>query len=76
MSAAIADFTRGGARWRRVLLPVAHARARRVLVAECASRRLLRTGSSDFHGPEHRVFSRFLDFDTYGLEPDLGPLVG
>jgi hypothetical protein len=47
-----------------------------LLVAECATRALLRTGSSDFHGPEHGVFSRFLDFDTYGLEPDLGPLEG
>jgi hypothetical protein len=33
---------------------------------------MLSTGSADFHGPENRQFSRFLAFDTYGLEPNLG----
>ena len=37
---------------------------------------LLTTGSADFHGPENRQFSRFLAFDTYGLEPNLGPIAG
>jgi predicted metal-dependent phosphoesterase TrpH len=35
-------------------------------------RGLLRTGSADFHGPGHRLFSRFLAFSLHGLEPDLG----
>ena len=35
---------------------------------------LLSTGSADFHGPENRLFSRFLAFETYGLEPNLGPI--
>jgi predicted metal-dependent phosphoesterase TrpH len=45
-----------------------------ILAQECARRGLLTTGSSDFHGPAHRQFSRFLAFDTYGFTPNLGPL--
>jgi hypothetical protein len=45
-----------------------------LLVRRCAELDLLSTGSSDFHGPEHHTFSRFRAFDTYGLEPELGPL--
>jgi hypothetical protein len=46
-----------------------------LLVAHCAERGLLRTGSSDFHGPEHKLFSRFGAFELHGLQPDLGPLI-
>jgi 3',5'-nucleoside bisphosphate phosphatase len=46
-----------------------------LLVPHCSERGLLRTGSSDFHGPEHKLFSRFGAFELYGLEPDLGPLI-
>ncbi len=35
---------------------------------------LLTTGSSDFHGPEHRLFSRFRAFSLYGHKPALGLL--
>jgi predicted metal-dependent phosphoesterase TrpH len=45
-----------------------------LLVTHCAGRGLLRTGSADFHGPEHAMFNRFGAFELYGLEPDLGPL--
>jgi len=45
-----------------------------LLAARCAELRLLSTGSADFHGPENRLFSRFLAFETYGLEPNLGPI--
>jgi predicted metal-dependent phosphoesterase TrpH len=45
-----------------------------LLAARCAELGLLSTGSSDFHGPDNRLFSRFLAFETYGLEPNLGPL--
>jgi predicted metal-dependent phosphoesterase TrpH len=56
---------------------VTHTRAQTQLLAEeCARRGLLSTGSSDFHGPEHSRFSRFLAFDTYDLKPRLGPLAG
>jgi predicted metal-dependent phosphoesterase TrpH len=45
-----------------------------LLAARCAALGLLSTGSSDFHGPENRLFSRFLAFETYDLEPNLGPI--
>jgi 3',5'-nucleoside bisphosphate phosphatase len=35
---------------------------------------LLPTGSSDFHGNEHKTFAGFRAFDLYGHEPRLGPL--
>ncbi len=35
---------------------------------------MLSTGSADFHGPENRLFSRFMAFETYGLQPNLGPI--
>lgn len=45
-----------------------HTRAQtELLAAECAQRGLVATGSSDFHGPEHRHFPRFLAYQTYGL---------
>lgn len=46
----------------------------RLLHEAAVSRGLLTTGSADFHGPEHPVFSRFGAFSTYGLEPRLGPI--
>jgi len=45
-----------------------------LLAARCDELGLLSTGSSDFHGPENRLFSRFIAFQTYGLEPNLGPI--
>jgi predicted metal-dependent phosphoesterase TrpH len=54
---------------------ITHSREQTELLAErCAALDLLSTGSADFHGPENRQFSRFLAFDTYGLEPNLGPI--
>jgi 3',5'-nucleoside bisphosphate phosphatase len=46
----------------------------RLLAGRCSELGLLSTGSADFHGPENRLFSRFLAFETYGLEPNLGPI--
>ena len=37
---------------------------------------MLTTGSADFHGPENRQFHSFMAFETYGLEPNLGPIAG
>jgi len=45
-----------------------------LLVKRCEELGLLSTGSADFHGPENRQFSHFLAFETYGLEPNLGPI--
>ena len=40
----------------------------------CAERDLTPTGSSDFHGPTHKTFSRFGAYDTFGLgEPQVPP---
>jgi 3',5'-nucleoside bisphosphate phosphatase len=56
---------------------VTHTQAQtELLAARCSELDLLSTGSSDFHGPDNRLFSRFLAFETYGLEPNLGPLAG
>ncbi len=56
---------------------VTHTREQTELLADrCAELGLLSTGSSDFHGPEHKLFSRFRAFSTYGREPVLGPIAG
>jgi predicted metal-dependent phosphoesterase TrpH len=46
----------------------------KTLVDACAGRDLLRTGSSDFHGPRHRLLSAFRAFSLYGFTPELGPI--
>jgi 3',5'-nucleoside bisphosphate phosphatase len=54
---------------------VTHTQEQTQLLAErCATLGLLSTGSADFHGPDNRLFSRFLAFETYGIEPNLGPI--
>ncbi len=45
-----------------------------LLAKRCAELEMLSTGSADYHGPENRLFSRFLAFETFGLEPNLGPI--
>jgi predicted metal-dependent phosphoesterase TrpH len=45
-----------------------------LLVSRCELLGLLRTGSADFHGPDHGLFSRFRAFELYGHEPNLGPI--
>jgi predicted metal-dependent phosphoesterase TrpH len=45
-----------------------------LLAKRCAELEMLTTGSADYHGPENRLFSRFLAFEMYGLEPNLGPI--
>lgn len=46
----------------------------RLLFERCEQQGLLSTGSADFHGPENRLFSKFLAFETYGLTPNLGAI--
>jgi len=54
---------------------ITHTRENTQLLAErCAELGLLTTGSADFHGPDNRQFSQFMAFETYGLEPNLGPI--
>jgi predicted metal-dependent phosphoesterase TrpH len=48
----------------------------RLLYDAARERGLLTTGSADFHGPDHHKFSVFGGFETYGMEPALGPIAG
>jgi 3',5'-nucleoside bisphosphate phosphatase len=45
-----------------------------LLADRCAELGLLTTGSSDFHGPSHRLFSCFLVHELHHRQPNLGPL--
>jgi predicted metal-dependent phosphoesterase TrpH len=54
---------------------ITHSAAQtKTLVDACASRGLLSTGSSDFHGPSHRLLSAFRAFSLYGFTPQLGEI--
>jgi len=56
---------------------VTHTREQTELLSDhCDAQGLLMSGSSDFHGPHHRLFSRFLAHERYGREPRLGPISG
>jgi 3',5'-nucleoside bisphosphate phosphatase len=52
-----------------------YTREQTLLLADaCAARGLLATGSSDYHGPDHRLFSSFRAFELHGRAPVLGPI--
>jgi 3',5'-nucleoside bisphosphate phosphatase len=54
---------------------VTHDRRQTLLLADrCEELGLLRSASSDFHGPHHRMFNRFLAYELHGREPALGRL--
>jgi predicted metal-dependent phosphoesterase TrpH len=54
---------------------VTHTREQTEHVSDlCTQHGLLATGSSDFHGPEHKLFSRFRAFALFDRQPDLGPI--
>jgi hypothetical protein len=46
----------------------------RLIAGRCNELGLLTTGSADYHGPGHKLFSRFRAFHLYGCEPALGPI--
>ncbi|HEY1689739.1 MAG TPA: PHP domain-containing protein [Solirubrobacteraceae bacterium] len=48
----------------------------KAIYARCEQLGMLSTGSADFHGPNNRQFSKFMAFETFGLEPKLGPIGG
>lgn len=55
---------------------VTHTPEQTELLAErCERLGLLKTGSSDYHGPEHRLFSRFGAFEQHGHAADLDALL-
>jgi 3',5'-nucleoside bisphosphate phosphatase len=71
---AIARYASFGLDGVEVFYP-SHSAEQTVLLSErCDALRLLKTGSSDYHGPEHRLFSQFRAFDLHGCEPNLGPI--
>jgi predicted metal-dependent phosphoesterase TrpH len=52
---------------------VTHDREQTLLLCDLAAEHgLLTTGSADFHGPDHRCFSRFRAFELFGCTPNLG----
>jgi 3',5'-nucleoside bisphosphate phosphatase len=52
-----------------------HTAEQTLLLADrCEELGMLATGSSDYHGPHHRLFSRFRAFELHGREPNLGPI--
>jgi hypothetical protein len=54
---------------------VTHDARQTVLLADRAQELgLLRSASSDYHGPSHRLFSRFLAYELHGRTPALGEL--
>jgi predicted metal-dependent phosphoesterase TrpH len=54
---------------------VTHDRDQTELLADAAAARgLLTSGSSDFHGPDHRLFSRFRAFELHDRLPVLGAI--
>jgi predicted metal-dependent phosphoesterase TrpH len=55
---------------------VTHDEHQTALLAERArALGLLRSASSDYHGPNHRLFSRFLAYQLHGGSPALGSLI-
>ncbi len=55
---------------------VTHDEHQTVLLSDRAAQLgLLRSASSDYHGPHHRLFSRFLAYQRHGRSPALGTLI-
>src|SRR5690606_2148247 len=73
--AAIDRFAAAGLDGVECFYPTHSAEQTELLVARCREHGLLMTGSSDFHGPEHRIFSTFLAHELHGTTPDLARLV-
>lgn len=56
--------------------PTYTAEQTQLVARRCGELGLLRTGSSDYHGPTHKIFSRFLAHELHGEEPSLGVIAG
>jgi hypothetical protein len=55
---------------------VSHDARQTLLLADrCEQLGLLRSASSDYHGPGHRLFNHFLAYGLHGREPALGSLL-
>ena len=56
----------------RPSIPTTHRAQTEHLLKICSELGLTPTGSSDFHGPNHKTFSRFGAYNTYDLgEPEV-----
>jgi len=71
---AIDRFKAAGLDGVEVYYPTHSAEQTRLLAERCAALDLLTTGSSDYHGPEHRLFRTFLAHELHGTEPRLDAL--
>ena len=71
---SIDSFREAGLDGIEAFYPTHGAEQAGLLAERCAEHGMLTTGSSDFHGPEHRLFGTFLAFDLHGHEPVLGPI--
>lgn len=74
VAGALARFTAIGLDGVEAFYATHNREQTKLLVALATEHQLLTTGSADFHGPDHRVFSRFRAFDLYGCEPELGSI--
>jgi len=68
---ALERYTQLGLDGVEVFYPSHDEQQTRLLYETAVRLGLQTTGSADFHGPHHPVFSRFAAFETYGLEPRL-----
>jgi adenylyl-sulfate kinase len=72
--AAVGRYRAAGLDGVEVFYP-SHSREQTELLARSTEELgLLSTGSSDYHGPGHRLFSSFRAFELYGCQPHLGPI--
>jgi predicted metal-dependent phosphoesterase TrpH len=72
--ASIERFRNAGLDGVEVFYPTHTAVHARVLHGKCTELDILATGSSDFHGTDHKLFSSFRAFELHGLGPVLGPI--
>jgi predicted metal-dependent phosphoesterase TrpH len=69
VAALIADLDLDGV---EVFYPAHDREQTKFLLDVCSERGIAATGSSDFHGPNHKMFDRFGSYPTYDLgEPEL-----
>ena len=71
---AIDRYRAAGVDGVEIFYPTHSEEQTRLLAARCAELEMITTGSSDFHGPEHRLFSQFRVHKTYGITPNLDAL--
>lgn len=71
---AIDRFAAAGLDGVEVFYPTHSAEQTKLLADRCGELGLLTTGSSDYHGPEHRLFRDFLAHELHGYAPDLSKL--